>query len=74
MEIIHSHPSPWDTARQQEMKRFFSSVSDSIIALRKQRREEIADRMLKLQAHENGAALTNLKEDFKRFSGTEYNL
>lgn len=72
IKIIHSEERRWNPTRQAEMKNFFSSVSDSMIAARSKMVEKILLQIKNLEAERNVPEMDLLLKEYKRFAGSDY--
>lgn len=70
--IIHSPAREWDPKRQNDMKLFFSGVSDGIISARSRMSEKIAKQIKNLDKEKKSEALAGLLASYKRFAGIDY--
>ena len=70
--IARSEERKWDPVRQAKMKKFFSSISDSIIAARNKMAEKVLSQIKNSEAEGNTAETNHLLREYRRFAGSGY--
>lgn len=70
-QVVHSKPRAEDQQRGDEMRRYFSTVSDSAIGSREKMAQKIADNIENMQGDDE-AGVDYLRMQYRRFAGRDY--
>lgn len=70
-QIFHSKPRARDWQREDEMRRYFSTISDSAIGSREKMARMIAERLKDMQGNDE-AGMGYLRMQYRRFAGRDY--